>query len=176
MWRLIHSLVLAVLLAAPLASVGAAEPASAGIRQLDDEVQEAKTDVLNIAAELNMLEAELLYPSGTRLTVSLAIARDEGVQLRAAEIRIDGELMAHHVYSLEELEALRKGGVQNLYTGNITRGKHELNVKVIAELANGSYFEAIESHAFSKDSDPRTLDITLDLAVRDGNGIRIGDR
>ena len=84
--------------------------------------------------------------------------------------------MAHHVYSREELEALRKGGVQDLYTGNVTRGKHELDVKLIGALADGSYFEATESYAFSKGSDARTLGITLDLAARDGNGIRIGDR
>ncbi len=36
------------------------------MRSLDGQVQEIKSDVLSIAAELNNLEERLLYPSGTR--------------------------------------------------------------------------------------------------------------
>jgi hypothetical protein len=47
----------------------AEEPASAAeMRSLDEQVQEIKTDVLGIAAELTRLEEKLLYPSGTQCT------------------------------------------------------------------------------------------------------------
>ena len=43
------------------------ESARAQMKGLDEQVQEVKSDVLNIAAELNQLEEKLLYPSDTHL-------------------------------------------------------------------------------------------------------------
>jgi hypothetical protein len=37
------------------------------IKGLDEQVQEIKSDVLSIAAELNQLEEKLLYPSNTQV-------------------------------------------------------------------------------------------------------------
>jgi len=81
MWRVIHSLLLTTLISVPLALVQAQSLSSDDIRNLDDQVQEIKTDVLDIVAEINRLEERLLFPSGTRLSVSLAIARQEDVTL-----------------------------------------------------------------------------------------------
>lgn len=176
MWRLIHYLPLTLLLAAPLASAQAEERSNDDIRRLDDEVQEAKKDVLDIATEFNALEQRLLYPSATRLTIYLAMARNEGARLSATEVRIDDEVVVHHVYSEAELTALQKGGVQNLFTGNVTLGAHELKVGIIGELPNGSGFTVTKIHDFTKGADAKTLNVTLDLAAGDDNGIRVGDR
>ena len=51
-------------------SVRAEELASAAeMRSLDEQVQEIKTDVLGIAAELVRLEGKLLYPSSTQIAI-----------------------------------------------------------------------------------------------------------
>ena len=84
------------------------------MKGLDEQVQDIKTDVLGIAAELNLLEEKLLYPSGTQLAVFVALAQGDSVRLDAVQVRIDGELVAHYIYSFKELEALRNGGVQRL--------------------------------------------------------------
>ena len=39
------------------------------IKGLDEQVQEIKSDVLSIAAQLNQLEERLLYPSNTQIAV-----------------------------------------------------------------------------------------------------------
>ena len=44
------------------------------MKGLDEQVQDIKTDVLGIAAELNLLEEKLLYPSGTQVAVFVALA------------------------------------------------------------------------------------------------------
>lgn len=176
MRRVIHSLLLTALLAAPFVSVPAQESSIDDIRSLDDEVQDVKADALDIAAELNLLEQRLLYPSGTRLTVSLGVGRNTAVQPGAVEIRIDGDLTAHHVYSVSEQEALQKGGVQTLYSGNITAGPHELTVRIIGKLANGASIEKTARHAFTKRVEAKTLDITIDYTGREDDGIRIEDR
>ena len=173
MWRVIQSLLLSTLLAAP---VIAQQASGDDIRRLDDQVQEVKTEALDIAAELELLEKRLLYPSETRLTVALAMDTTEGVRLGAVKIHVDGELVAQHLYSDAELEALRQGGVQNLYTGNVTLGKHELAVSVNGALASGASFEETARHEFTKDVDARTLAIKLVEPGRDSGRIRVDDR
>lgn len=176
MRRMMHSLLLTALLAAPCASTLAQGSAGDDIRELDDQVQDLKTEVLDIAAELNVLEQRLLYPSATRVTVSLALAPNTGFDLSAVEVRIDGSLVAHHIYSARELAALQKGGVQTLYIGNIAAGKHELGVSARGEIAPNADFVRTGHHVFTKGAGARALDITVDPAGPADSGIRIDER
>jgi hypothetical protein len=172
MWRVVRSMFFAALLVAP---VQAEEMSGDDIRSLDGQVQEIKSDVLNIAAELNTLEERLLYPSGTQLAVFLSIAENEDFRLDAVQVQINGELATHHIYSFKELEALQKGGVQKIYTGNITTGGHELSVTMSGKLKNGDDFSETGSFKFAKGVKPKALGITLARPGSGGNGIRIGD-
>ena len=81
--------------------------------------------MLSIASELNNLEERLLYPSNTQISVFVELAKAEDFRLDAVHVTINGDLATHHIYSFKELEALQKGGVQRIYTGNIPRsGSH----------------------------------------------------
>jgi len=119
-------------------AVCAQELASAEMRSLDEQVQEIKTDVLGIAAELNRLEEKLLYPSNTQLAVFVSIAEGETFRLDSMQINIDGEIATHYLYGFKELEALQNGGVQRVYTGNLPTGGHEIAVSI-----NGKYSEML---------------------------------
>ena len=92
----------------------AADSSREQMKGLDDQVQEVKTDVLSIAADLNQLEEKLLYPSNTHLAVFVRLATGETLRLDTVQIQIDGQLATHYLYSFKELEALRKGGVQRI--------------------------------------------------------------
>ena len=81
-------------------------------RGLDEQVQEIKSDVLAIAAELNQLEERLLFPSNTQVAVFVSLADGETFRLDSVQIQLDGKPVAHHIYTFKELEALQKGGVQ----------------------------------------------------------------
>ena len=87
------------------------------IKGLDEQVQEIKSDVLGIAAELNQLEEKLLYPSNTQVAVFVSLASGETFRLDSVEIQLDGKPVAYHLYTFKELEALKRGGVQRIYTG-----------------------------------------------------------
>jgi len=131
------------------------------MRSLDEQVQEVKSDVLGIAAELSHLEERLLYPSNTQVSVFVSLAEGETLQLDSVQVQIDGALVAHHIYSFKELEALQKGGVQRIYTGNIPTGEHQLEVAVAGKLPSSGDFSESESFSFSKDVEPRLVGITL---------------
>jgi hypothetical protein len=82
------------------------------MKGLDEQVQEVKSDVLSIAAELKRLEERLLYPSNTHLAVFVELVERDTLRLDSVRIQIDGAQVAHSIYSFKELEALQKGGVQ----------------------------------------------------------------
>jgi hypothetical protein len=131
------------------------------IKGLDEQVQEIKSDVLDIAAELNQLEEKLLYPSGTQIAVFVSLVSGETFRLDSVEIRLDGKPVAHHLYTFKELEALQKGGVQPMYTGNVRSGEHDLQVFVMGKTGGESDFQKSERFTFNKDVGPKIVDISL---------------
>ena len=163
--------VMAALLIATI--VSAEEYAAEDIRSLDEQVQEIKSDVLNIASELDNLEERLLYPSGTQIAVFVAMDEQRPFRLDAVQISIDGEPAAHHIYSFKELEALEKGGVQRLFTGNVPTGSHEISVSVIGKLKSGKDVDETRSFTFAKGVEPKTLGLTL--SEPGAGGISLGD-
>jgi len=138
-----------------------ATPQQQEMRGLDDQVQEVKSDVLSIAAELNQLEEKLLYPSGTQVAIFIALAKGDQMRLDAVRLEIDGQLVAHYIYSFKELEALRKGGVQRIYVGNIATGDHQLNVFVDGKLKAGTDFSRSEHFTFHKEVKPKLVELTV---------------
>lgn len=155
--RWILSLVISLL---ALTAVGE-EASREELRSLDEQVQEVKSDVLGIAADLEVLEERLLFPSNTQVTVFVALGEDEEFRLDAVQLSIDGELAAHHIYSFKELEALQRGGVQRIFMGNLSTGAHRLEVSVLGKLSNGKEFSGVEHFSFDKGVEPRLLGITL---------------
>lgn len=143
------------------ASAWSAAPSQQELRSLDDQVQEIKTDVLGIAGELTTLEERLLFPSTTEAAIFVALSREHPFRLDAVRILVDGQLAAHHIYSFKELDALQNGGVQRIYTGNLTGGEHQLEISVIGKLANGSDYRRSDQFSFTKDIGPRLLGIAL---------------
>jgi len=131
------------------------------MRGLDEQIQEVKSDVLRIAAELNLLEEKLLYPSGTQVAIFVAMAKGDKMRLDAVRLQIDGQLVAHYIYSFKELEALRKGGVQRIYVGNVATGDHQLEVLVDGKLEGGADFSRTDRFAFRKDEKPKLVGLTL---------------
>jgi len=145
-----------------ISGTGHAEEASKEqIKGLDEQVQEIKSDVLTIAAELNHLEERLLYPSNTQVAVFVSLQADDEFLLDSVEIRLNGEPVAHHIYSYKELDALRRGGVQRVYTGNLRTGKHEVQVTMLARTKGGSDLTRTESFQIEKSVKPKAVEITL---------------
>ncbi len=161
MRHVISSLVLSALLAVGLTAASAQDANRAQMKGLDEQVQEVKSDVLSIAAELNQLEEKLLYPSNTHFAVFVTITPGETFRLDAMQVHVDGQLATHYIYTFKELEALQKGGVQRIYTGNIASGQHEIELSFTGKLASGKDYTRTERFPFSKDVGPKLIGVTL---------------
>jgi hypothetical protein len=118
------------------------------IKGLDEQVQ-------------NQLEEKLLYPSNTQAAVFVSLVSGETFRLDSVEIQLDGKPVAHHLYTFKELEALQKGGVQRIYTGNVRSGEHDLQVSVIGKTGGGTDFQKSESFKVNKNVGPRIVEISL---------------
>jgi hypothetical protein len=131
------------------------------MRGLDEQVQEIKSDVLGISQELSRLEEKLLYPSGTEVAVFVSLAKGEQMRLDAVRVQIDGQLVAHYIYSFKELEALKKGGVQRIYVGNVSTGEHQLEVLVDGKLEGGTDYSHNEQFTFRKGVKPKLVGLRV---------------
>jgi hypothetical protein len=131
------------------------------IKGLDEQVQEIKSDVLSIAVELNQLEEKLLYPSSTQVSVFVSLVSGETFRLDTAEIKLDGKAVAYHIYTFKELEALQRGGVQRIYTGNLQSGNHDLQVSVSGKSVGGSGFQISETFKLDKGVGPKIVEVAL---------------
>ncbi len=143
------------------AAAGAEEASKQQMQSLDEQVQEIKSDVLGIAAELNQLEERLLYPSNTQVALFVSMKDGETFRLDSVQVQIDGQLVAHHIYTFKELEALQMGGVQRIYTGNVATGDHRLDVAVLGKTPSGGDYTRNQSFTFSKKVEPKLVGITL---------------
>lgn len=172
----LNRVLLSLLIAGGLAASAAAEELSGEqMRSLDGQVQEIKSDVLDIASELSNLEERLLYPSGTQIAIFVSVPADETFRLDAVQIHINGEPATHHIYSYKELEALQNGGVQRLYSGNVPTGGHELSVTMSGKQKGGSEFTETGTFAFQKGVEPLALGLTLAGPGLGKTGIQIGE-
>jgi hypothetical protein len=152
-------LLLAVLLLSIVAE--AQEVSKEQIKGLDEQVQEIKSDVLAIAAELDQLEEKLLFPSNTQVAIFISMPAGETFRLDSVEIQIAGKPVAHHLYTFKEIEALQNGGVQRIYTGNIQIGEHDLQVSFAGKTKGGADIRKSENFKVNKDIGPRIVEMSL---------------
>ena len=95
-------------------------------KSLDGRVQDLKKEVLEINRDLYILEEELLFPSNTQIAVFVSVDVGEFFDLDSVQVKLDDKIVANYLYTKREVEALHRGGVQQLYLGNIASGEHEL--------------------------------------------------
>jgi hypothetical protein len=109
-----------------VAAVAPAAAASGPARALDDRVQDLKAEVIQLNRDLLVLEEELLFPANTQ--VALFVSMDVGrlFELESVQIKLDDQVVASHLYTPLEVQALHRGGMQRLHVGNLRTGEHEL--------------------------------------------------
>jgi len=93
---------------------------------LEKQVQSLKKEVLELNKELFILEEDLLFPANTQFSIFLSMDIGQLFDLDSVQINIDGKNISNHLYTQREINALKRGGVQRVYLGNIASGKHEL--------------------------------------------------
>ena len=131
------------------------------IKGLDEQVQDIKKDVIDLTAELNVLEEKLLFPSNTQVSLFVSTAKDDDFRLDAVQVKLNNKVVAHHLYTFRELEALHRGGVQRIYTGNVKTGDHEMVVSFVGKAPAGGEYRRSASYTLTKKVGPSFVEMII---------------
>ena len=142
-------------------SLHAAEVGREQIKGLDEQVQDIKKDVLELTSELTRLEEKLLFPSNTQVSLFVSLVGDKGFVLDSMQIKLNNKIVSQHLYTYKELEALKGGGVQRIYTGNIKTGDHDLVASFIGRSKSGNEYQRSEKFTVNKAVGPKFVEIQI---------------
>ncbi|GAB4041593.1 MAG: hypothetical protein Fur0014_12960 [Rubrivivax sp.] len=109
----------------PAASAPSA-PASAPAATLDSRIQDLKAQVIQLNRDLLVLEEELLFPANTQVAVFVSMDVGKLFELESVQLKLGDQVVATHLYTPLEVQALHRGGVQRLHVGNLRAGEHQL--------------------------------------------------
>jgi len=95
-------------------------------RQLDQDVQSLKKEVLDLNRDLFLLEEELLFPANSQVAFFVSMDVGEYFKLDSVSLKIDGKEVANYLYTDREAGSLLRGGVHRVHMANLKTGDHEL--------------------------------------------------
>ena len=107
-------------------AAGTAAEATAERSSLDAEVQSLRRDVVDLNRDLFMLEEDLLFPASTQVAVFVSMDVGTFFALDSVQLKVDDKEVANYLYTVREQQALKRGGVQRLWLGNLKAGAHEV--------------------------------------------------
>ncbi|NOX77163.1 MAG: AraC family transcriptional regulator [Gammaproteobacteria bacterium] len=139
----------------------AVKPKTEKRRTLDARVQSLKKEVKALNRDLFILEEELLFPSNTQVAVFLSIDVGDFFRLDSVQLKIDDIVVANHLYTKRELGALKRGGVQRLYIGNVKSGKHELIALFSGPGPNNREYRRGSTITFEKTSATKYMELKI---------------
>jgi hypothetical protein len=123
--------------------------------------QAIKIEALELLGRLQRLQQQLLYPAHTQVSIFLSLADNSAVDPQSLSLEIDKLKVSNHVYTQAEIRALRSGGIQRLYSGNISMGKHKLRVSLKPAQDDGSVRTHVIEYPFSKGEKIHTIEIIV---------------
>lgn len=128
---------------------------------LDTRVQSLKQEAMELNRDLLVLEEELLFPASTQVAVFVSVDVGALFDLDSVELKLDDSVVSSYLYTERELRALRRGGVQRLYTGNLKTGKHELVAVFIGKGPQGRDYRRGATVKFDKGTDPKYIELQI---------------
>lgn len=136
-----------------------AEPEEA---TLDEEIEALKKEVLSLNRDLFILEEDLLFPSNTQFSVFLSMNAGALFSLDSIQLKIDDKNIANHLYTERELAALKRGGVQRLYIGNLPSGEHEVVMIFTGVGPKGRDYRLGETAVIVKTTEPQFIEFIVE--------------
>ena len=139
----------------------AAQDSAAAPASLDSRIQQVKAEVLRLNRDLLVLEEELLFPASTQ--VAVFVSMDHGVlfDLGSVQVQLDGQVVANHLYTPQEVKALQRGGVQRLFLGNLKTGAHELVAFFTGGGPHARDYRRGATLKFDKAHEPRYVELQI---------------
>lgn len=130
--------------------------------QVSLSVEELKKQVIKLNRDLFILEEDLLFPANTQLVVYVSFSTGQFLNLDSIRLKVDDQIVASHLYTERQLEALKRGGMQRLFMGNLKTGEHEITVVLQGIGPNKEAYKLAASKRIEKDTDISALEIRIE--------------
>lgn len=128
---------------------------------LDAEVEALDIKAVELEKDINALEQEMLFPPLTRVEVYLSIDPELRFDLRTLALLIDNDEKTFHIYNTDDLSALRLGGLQPVWEGNVALGEHQVEVLFEGLDHAGKKFKGTAKSGFKKTRTGHSLEIQV---------------
>ncbi|MFZ5561923.1 MAG: hypothetical protein ACOY41_10445 [Pseudomonadota bacterium] len=139
---------------------------------LPKDLQGLKGELLNLNRDITQLEKELLFPS-TETAVVVALDSGSSIKIVDLKLQLDDKDVGYHYYSDAELAALAKGGMQRIYSGNLTSGTHTLKATLTVRDQEGRESQRFGAYSFTKGAQRKVIEIkAADAAATAQSNIR----
>lgn len=126
-----------------------------------DKLEDLKNTALEVNRDLFILEEDLLFPASTQIAIYLSVNIGYFFSLDHIKLKIDDELVSHHLYTEKEVSALYRGGVQKVYIGNLSAGEHRLDAIMIGYGPKKREYKRGVSFTFEKTGESKALEVQL---------------
>lgn len=130
---------------------------------LSTELEDIKKQVLKLNRDLFILEEDLLFPASTQVAVFVSVDVGRFFKVDSVELKINDKNVAGFLYTERQRKALEKGGIQQVYLGNLKEGKHQLTAIFTGFDGEGRSTKRAVTHQFEKDDDV----VMIELKVED---------
>jgi len=155
---------------APEAAASAPATPAAAPAPLDTRVQALKAELVRLNRDLLVLEEELLFPAGTQVAVFVSMDTGTFFDLESVQVKLGNQVVGQHLYTPAEVAALKRGGVQRLWLGNLKSGTHAIDAFFTGRgPKSGEHqrdYKRGTTLSFEKTSEPRYIE----LRIRDAQG------
>ncbi len=128
---------------------------------LTREMESIKKDLLELRRDLVVLEEDLLFPASSQVAVFVGIDAGALFQLDAVTLKINGKEVTHHLYTQKQVDALYRGGVQKLYTGNVKQGENTVTAFFTGRGPAGRDYRRASSVTFEKTFEPAFVELKV---------------
>jgi len=131
------------------------------VSQLSKEIQALKTNVVALNKDLRLMEEELLFPSSTQASVFVSTEAGEFFTLESIKLKLDGKVIASHLYSVKQRQALARGGIQRLHMTNLNNGLHKLSAFFTGLGPNGRPYKRAAEIEFTKGKGSQYIELAI---------------
>ncbi len=134
---------------------------------LNQEMESIKEDLLELRRDLVVLEEDLLFPASSQVAVFVGVDAGAFFQLDAVTLKINGKEVTHHLYTEKQVDALYRGGVQKLYTGNVKQGENTVTAFFTGRGPAGRDYRRASTVTFEKTFEPAFVELKITDSAED---------
>jgi len=128
---------------------------------LAKELEQLKSQVLQLNLELFILEEDLLFPASTQVAIFVSVDIGRFFKLDSVEVKINDQDVAGFLYTDRQRKSLEQGGIQKLYLGNLKMGSYQLTAIFNGLDNDGRNVKRAANYQFEKDDESLMIELKL---------------